>query len=254
MQNRQNRTSFESYLIVGDGRVAGHFRHYFSLEGIAFDVWARSSSDSASSQISTLESKIQSSSHILLLISDSAIDTFYSEHSSLQRKTCIHFSGAHVSRSVAGAHPLMTFSHSLYDLQTYRQIPFVIERDRLPTPEPLPKLLNPVFEIDSEQKGLYHALCVLSGNFTTLLWEKVFREFDQALGLPKEALLPYLKQTTENLSTSGPGQSVLTGPFVRNDEQTIKRHLDALGTDPFADVYRSFIRAFRDSQKTGRAR
>ena len=51
------------YLIVGNGRVARHVCHYFSLLNIPVLTWNRSES------FDLLHEKIQQVSHILLLIS-----------------------------------------------------------------------------------------------------------------------------------------------------------------------------------------
>lgn len=137
----------------------------------------------------------------------------------------------------------MTFADELYDLPTYESTPFVLESESpLSFQDLLPGLLNPSYRISRVQKSRYHALCVMSGNFTTMLWEHAFQEFSEKFGLPKEVLLPYLHQTASNLAESSPGQSVLTGPLARGDSETIARHLDALGVDSYRSVYEAFVR------------
>lgn len=116
----------------------------------------------------------------------------------------------------------------------------------------LPGFSNRGFEIDAEQKPLYHALCAMSGNFTVLLWEKVFADFAAKLGLPAAILRPYLSQVAQNLlleSAQADAASVLTGPLVRGDQSTIAKHLRALGNDPFAGVYEAFVSAYRATQQ-----
>ena len=232
-----------AYLIAGGGRMARHFAHYLDLESIPFTTWTRSEGAAA------LQSKAEMASRVLLLISDDAIEAFHSEHSYLHRRTCVHFSGARSFPRIYGAHPLMTFSERLYDLETYRSIPFVVERGRPPMAELLPGLVNPAFAIDAATKPLYHALCAMAGNFSVLLWEKAFRDFEENLGLPKEALIPYLRQISDNLTLSDPEESVLTGPLKRNDARTIERHLTVLKDDAYADVYRAFVHAYQGGQR-----
>lgn len=226
-----------SFLIIGGGRAARHFAHYFNLENFRFEVWSRELS------LEALAHKISRSTHALLLISDRAIDDFYRQNPALSERVVVHFSGALKSELVAGAHPLMTFAERLYDLETYRQIHFIYDEgqsfERL-----LPGLKNPNRPLLIGLKPLYHALCVMSGNFTTMLWEKVFGEFEAKLGLPRDVLFPYLHQTAENLRHVSANQSVLTGPIVRNDQLTIDVHLAALKDDPYRDVYRAFCDAY----------
>src|SRR5690606_25694883 len=115
--------------------------------------------------------------------------------------------------------------------------------------ELLPGLKNKAYEIDPEQKGLYHALCSLAGNFTVMLWEKAFSDFERRLGLPKEVLTPFLHRTAANLANSSGEKSVLTGPLVRGDQVTIERHLGVLNGDPYREVYAAFVAAYSANAK-----
>ena len=233
------KIDFVSYLIVGAGRVSRHFQNYFTKLSIPFSVWQRTDGDVE------FRERSSRSSHILLLINDSQIDLFYRQHEALlSAKSCVHFSGALVSDLVASAHPLMTFADSLYELQMYESLPFVLEESRGDLSDYLPGLKNPSFKIPAAQKSLYHSLCVMSGNFTVLLWEKVFADFEKTLGLPKQILLPYLLQTTENLALAPSGVSVLTGPLARGDQKTIEKNLRALEGDSFNQVYKAFLNSY----------
>ncbi|HVK61040.1 MAG TPA: DUF2520 domain-containing protein, partial [Bdellovibrionales bacterium] len=142
----------------------------------------------------------------------------------------------------------MTFSQDLYDPATYRRVPFITEKGRADFGMLLPGLKNASYGLDAEQKGLYHALCVMSGNFTVLLWEKAFKEFE-TLGLPRMTLLPYLERIALNLISSR-GQSVLTGPLARGDGATIANNIEALDGDKFQDVYRAFVSATQNTIPT----
>lgn len=226
------------YLLIGSGRLSTHFEAYLRLLGLPVLVWSRRNHLQAD-----LIAKAEQATHILCLISDSAIESFLKENSNLfKEKTVAHMSGSLVSELAPSVHPLMTFRDSaLYDLETYRSIPFVLEKDRKSISELLPGLPNSSFEIEPAQKPLYHALCVMSGNFTTLLWQKAFSDFESKLSLPHEILLPYLKQITRNLEQNPSG--ALTGPLARKDLATVQRHLQELEGDEFAMVYRGFAQA-----------
>jgi hypothetical protein len=225
-----------TYGIVGSGRVAKHLQHYLQLSEIPCLRWSRSENKHLFSSL--LEADV-----ILLAISDSAIEEFYSAHPALELKPCLHFSGSLVSPKIPSAHPLFTFSHLLYDLEVYRSIPFICEAGRQSFKDFFPQLPNPSYQIPAEAKARYHALCVLSGNFTQMLWQKFFRELAK-MELPVEVALPYLKQNLENLLTD-PLRS-LTGPFVRGDQATIDRNLNALEGDAFQAVYQAFWEAYKN--------
>ncbi|MEK7357639.1 MAG: DUF2520 domain-containing protein [Bdellovibrionota bacterium] len=217
--------------------MARHAAHYLGLLDLPFQTWTRSEGPEA------LASRADHASHVLVLVSDRAIVGLLADNVVLQMKTCVHFSGSVTTPLAFGAHPLMTFSKDLYSLDEYRKIPFVLERDRETALNAiLPGLPNASFSIESSEKPLYHALCAMAGNYTVMLWEKIFASFEGELGLPKSVLIPYLQRITQNLAEAE--ESVLTGPLVRGDRDTVASHLAALANDPYADVYRAFVSAY----------
>ncbi len=231
--------------IIGNGRVAGHFAHYFNLLGLPYQRWARPRSVStpdSGSETDSLSRAISASSHVLILITDSAIEEFIATyHDVFAGKTLVHFSGCLFTPLAYGAHPLMAFTEAFLTLTDYERIPFIVEADRLPFKKILPGLKNPHYYIPSKLKPYYHSLCVMSGNFSTLLWDKLFTELNKKFGIPDEAAFPYLEQVCENLKNRG--IPALTGPLARNDCTTIKNNLQALEKDPFREVYAGFLRA-----------
>lgn len=233
--------SAPSYCLLGSGRLARHLDHYFSLLNLPLTRWSRKSGAS-------LAQAIEPASVVLLAVSDQAIESLAGELSAIQRsdQVLVHFSGALSTPLAIGAHPLMTFGPSLYDLDTYEAIPFITESGAPREFSMLfPALRNPVHRIDPAQKALYHALCVMAGNFTTLLWGRLFEGFEQSLALPAGTALPYLRQTARNLAeqAANPAARALTGPIARRDFSTIEMNLAALSGDPFQGIYRAFVEA-----------
>jgi predicted short-subunit dehydrogenase-like oxidoreductase (DUF2520 family) len=143
-----------------------------------------------------------------------------------------------------GAHPLMTFDDSVYELDAYRAIPFILDAGGTPFEELLPGLPNPSFVISAAERPFYHALCVMAGSFSTILWLKLFEEFQQRLGIPPSAARAYLAQVTANLMRDP--DRALTGPLSRRDAQTIAANLQALEGDPFHAIYSAFVRAYEN--------
>lgn len=136
----------------------------------------------------------------------------------------------------------MTFGPELYDLDTYRRIAFVLDAGGSPLHELFPGLPNPSFTIPAGERAYYHALCVMAGNFSVLLWRKLFDELQQRFGIPATAAYPYLAQMAANLQRDPAG--ALTGPLVRRDLETIHANLKALEGDPFHAIYSAFARAY----------
>lgn len=229
-----------TYGIIGDGRMASHMIRYLCGENIPWIRWSRKH-DSLPPQ-----EKLAQVKRVLLLISDDAILPFYKDNPWLKEKECVHFSGALHTDEIPGMHPLMTFTEELYSLETYREIPFICE-ERLSFQKFFPDLQNRTFHINARDKGLYHALCVLGGNFTVMLWQKVFKEFEERLNLPREVLTPYFRQIFTN--TERDSQSALTGPVLRNDRTTIKKNIDALEDEAWKNIYRAFDRTLNREEK-----
>lgn len=230
------------YLIIGNGRLAKHISHYFDLSGIPYLNWYRKSNE-------PLNSLLEKAHKILVLISDDEIENFISEHrEGYEGKTWIHCSGLLSTPTAESAHPLMTFSDSLYDLETYKSIPFVTEKRRENFHDLFPELTNISFPIKSELKPLYHAWCVMSGNFTTILWQRFFDVLESDLGIYKKYAYPYLNKTVENLEQS---KSPLTGPLARGDKKVIEKNLMALKNEPFAEIYRAFVNTYNKMKESG---
>lgn len=233
------------YLIIGDGRVATHMTHYLGLLNLPTSQWSRRN---PSSPLVKMASQAKA---ILLLISDSAIETFLKEHpylASTSLKPVMHFSGALTRPDIESAHPLMTFGPELYSFENYKRIPFVTVAGRAALSELIAELPNPHFAIQSEKKKLYHALCSMSGNFSTILWEHVISRFETELGLPRQILMPYLEQCASNVT--GSQKSVLTGPLARGDVSLIIQHLDALAGSPDQKLYYAFLNFYLEQKKT----
>jgi predicted short-subunit dehydrogenase-like oxidoreductase (DUF2520 family) len=224
-----------TYGLIGRGRLATHLARYFQLEKLPYRQWHRTHPES-------LDRSVDGCDVLLLAISDDAIEPFIAANSDVTDRPVVHFSGSLVVDGADGLHPLMTFGSELYDHDTYRAIPFVSERGGLSFGDVFPTLGNPSWVLNADLKPLYHALCVLAGNFTTMLWSKAFADFEKRLGLPREVLLPYLERTAAN--TFAAGESALTGSLARGDQRTIDRDLTALEGDPYREVYQAFARAF----------
>lgn len=220
------------YLLIGNGRVARHFQHYFTLLQIPFVTWVRTNS------IASLHQQLQQTSHVLLLIADDAIEVFIARHLINYNNVRIHCSGSLVTPLAYGAHPLMTFSDHLYSLKEYLAIPFVLDHDAPDFDVLMPGLPNQFVKLDTSLKAKYHALCVMSGNFSCLLWQKLMTSMEKEFNFPKEIAHAYLMQQTKNLIHNA--DNALTGPLVRNDLSTINKNIDALENDPCQKIYQAF--------------
>ena len=210
--------------IVGSGRVARHFHHYFTLLGLPVCVWSRRG------RAPSPPDALASCRTVLLLIRDEAIVPFVDAWPALQEKRLVHCSGSLVTPAAEGAHPLMTFGQTLYELAEYRAIPFVLDAGATPFAELLPGLPNPSFMIPAVERPYYHALCVMAGNFSTILWVKLFDELHRRFGMPASAAHPYLARVAANVMADA--DQALTRPTVSRGREDGHRELEGPRSGP----------------------
>lgn len=226
-----NKTAPLSILLIGSGRLAQHLQHWIQLstEKIYLQTWDRHQNPQRIQQLK-LNADI-----VWLAISDKAIIPFFEKHLQGMDKVVVHFSGQVHHPQMIGCHPLMTFSSNLYSDQTYQEIPFAIcGADDLKSI--LPGFTNPFFKITAEQKSLYHALCVVSGNFPQMLWAEASK-ICEAEQIPYSHFKMLCEYSLKNFFDHGP--TALTGPFVRKDFETIDKNISALPA-PLKEIYQSF--------------
>lgn len=133
--------------------------------------------------------------------------------------------------SIASAHPLNTFvpasKNELID------VPFALEGEvrALRVLKPIITAMNgggPVFNVEPAHKPLYHAM----GAFASPLLISLLANAEvvgRAAGLkdPRRALAKILETTIANYMRNGAAAS-FSGPIIRGDEATVRKHLAAL--------------------------
>lgn len=151
----------------------------------------------------------------------------------------LHTSGAHdheVLRphSPAGSlHPLQTFPGPELGTPPLLNVPAAVAGD----PEAVLVARSLAGDLGlrpflvAGDRRLYHAACVLAGNFTTVLLADAARLLASA-GIdpsesPVELLLPLVRASIDNAAEHGP-EAAITGPAARGDRATIRAQLDAL--------------------------
>lgn len=225
-------------LLIGSGRLATHLQFWNSQLSNPNTVlaWDRHQDPHL------LKSYLEKTDLVWLAISDNAIISFYNKYLVGQGIPTVHFSGALHDPSLICAHPMMSFPSSPLNAETYNKIYFGLTGVTTLN-EVLPGFTNSFFLVPPEDKPLYHALCVMAGNFPQILWSKTFDQFKH-IHVPDQAFENYIKQITENFVQLK--QKALTGPLIRKDENTISANLNSLQTDPsLQNIYQSFLKEFR---------
>ena len=191
----------------------------------------------------------------LIAVSDNAIEDVV-QHLDMTNKTVVH-TAASVSKEVLkGAkhygvfYPLQSLNKSAENLP---EIPIIIDADSEETNLLLQKLAfsisDTVWQADDEKRKKLHLAAVLCNNFTNHLYS-LAQQYCAAENLDFNLLIPLIKQTADRLQQLSP-QEAQTGPAIRNDWQTIEKHLQLLERHPSLS---QFYQMFTQSIITGTAK
>jgi predicted short-subunit dehydrogenase-like oxidoreductase (DUF2520 family) len=145
---------------------------------------------------------------------------------------------------VASLHPVQSFPRKDMPASAFEGITWGIEGEEgaLEAAAAIVRALRGrVLLLSAEDKPSYHAACALASNALVAL-ESTAAEVLGRAGLEPEmaaaALLPLVQGTLQNVKSLGLGKA-LSGPVIRGDAVTVKRHLEALRADPEAlEIYR----------------
>ncbi|MGZ8457651.1 MAG: DUF2520 domain-containing protein, partial [Gemmatirosa sp.] len=100
--------------------------------------------------------------------------------------------------------------------------------------------------IPGGRKGRYHAAAVFASNFPIVLAaiaERLLAHAGVEATEARPAVRHLLSSAAVNLARGDDAALALTGPIVRGDDTTVRRHLAALADDPGADAtYRAMAR------------
>jgi predicted short-subunit dehydrogenase-like oxidoreductase (DUF2520 family) len=143
--------------------------------------------------------------------------------------------------SVASVHPLMTFVRG--SRPSLRGAPFALEGDaaaRRVARRLVRDLGGQAYSIRKRDKAAYHAWGTFASPLLTALLattEAVASLAGVGRKAAKQRMIPILQQTLANYAAFG-AAGAFSGPIVRGDVDTVKRHLQVLHDTPVArEVY-----------------
>ena len=182
----------------------------------------------------------------ILAVSDIAIKEIL-EELRLPDKTIVH-TAASVSKNILKN--AATHFGVFYPLQSLKKesthlpdIPIIIDASDASTLKELETLAHSisdkVIEADDEQRMKLHLSAVIVNNFVNHLYA-LAESYCNNEGVDFNLLLPLIKETAERLEYISPSQSQ-TGPALRNDRDTIEKHLELLKKYPhLKKIYETF--------------
>jgi len=148
-------------------------------------------------------------------------------------------------------YPLQTFSKNRK--VSFTDLPFLIEASDDESSLILQSLAESVkgkvYFVDTDQRRMLHLSAIFVNNFTNYMLT-VGKEVALKAGFSFEILVPLLKETISKALDTGPENSQ-TGPAVRNDQNTIEKHLELLSFSPeLQKIYNEMTQSIMEYYKT----
>jgi predicted short-subunit dehydrogenase-like oxidoreductase (DUF2520 family) len=129
-------------------------------------------------------------------------------------------------------YPLQTLSKDV-PLQS-GQIPFLVEGSSGEVSAQILGLASTISgrvqQADSKSRLIFHLAAVFANNFSNHM-VRIAHQILQEQHLSADILTPLLEETFQKMMRVGPGEAQ-TGPAVRDDQVTIKRHIECLKNHP----------------------
>lgn len=243
---------------IGAGKVGFTLAKYFAEGGLDikgfYSLHTSSAEEGArftdSEAFDNLDDLVSECDILFVTVPDGSIAHAWSliRESDIRGKIICHCSGALSSEDAfAGIDDMGAFGYSVHPLfavsdkyNAYRELSdvfFTLEGStgKLHYMENMLRGLgNPVAIIKGEHKTKYHCAAAMASNLVCALIEEsveLMTECGFARDEAVKALGPIITGNMEHIARVGPVEA-LTGPIERDDCQTVKKHLDLLGSAP----------------------
>jgi len=235
-------------IVLGSGNVASHIIQFIndSNELNLVQIYARNSNKIDKSINKNLVTddylKIKKADIYIIAVSDNSI-TEVSKNLPFENRLVVHTSGSASldqidSKNRRGVlYPLQTFSKN--KSVDFTQIPFCLETefedDYVVLENITQKFSQKVYQISSEQRQYIHVTAVFVSNFTNHMFT-IGNEICTENEIPFEIFKPLIQETLNKIEDLEPIVAQ-TGPAVRNDTNTLKKHLDLLTNEKIKSLY-----------------
>jgi len=234
--------------IIGSGNIAQHLITNFENSDtvILKKVYARNSNALPSnlhiSKIITDIAHLTQADVCIIAVSDSAIQEV-SENLPFTNQFVVHTSGTMPMQCINDKnrkgvfYPLQTFSKNKE--VDFKTVPICLETENETDYKILEKLAfslsEKVYSISSEQRKSLHIAAVFVCNFVNHLY-KIGNDICVENNIPFEILLPLIEETASKIEYLTPSEAQ-TGPAIRNDNNTINKHLEMLNDITKKEIY-----------------
>jgi len=253
--------SIKHISIIGSGNVATHLGIALLKNGLKIDsIYSRKIKKAkklanklkakACSKFSQLEAE---SDLYIIAVSDDAISKVSDQLGKVISPSSIicHTSGSVSSQVIkynnAGIfYPLQSFS--IDRKVNISSVPFCIYSKDIKIEKLLlalaRKISKRVNRVNDEERSILHLAAVFSSNFSNHMYHLAATICEENK-VDFDILKPLITETAAKIKDGSP-QKMQTGPARRDDQQTIKKHLDQLvGNKPSKDIYKLISKNIR---------
>jgi predicted short-subunit dehydrogenase-like oxidoreductase (DUF2520 family) len=244
-------------ILLGSGNVATHLFQAFSKanEVEVVQVFSRTISKDFPETLQTSDyNEIKTADVYIICVSDSAISSVSSKLS-FENRLVVHTSGSTDinvldSKNRKGVfYPLQTFTKN--KSVDFSQIPICIETEVPSDFEIIEKLAksvsNSVYLINGNQRKALHVSAVFVCNFTNHLYT-IGNTICLENNIPFEILQALIEETAKKIKSLSPSEAQ-TGPAVRNDQNTIEKHIDFLTNENQKEIYKILTKSIQNGEK-----
>jgi len=250
-----------SVIILGAGNVATHLHKAFKeADGVTVIQWYNRNLKSLQAHKNDVEiisdiSKLKEADIYVLAVSDDAVVEL-SAKLPFKDRLVVHTSGSvnihdMDKKNKRGVfYPLQTFSK---DTEIdFTEIPICIEaleKSSHPIMKQLAKAIGcKSHRINGDQRSALHLAAVFVNNFTNQLY-RIAHEITENSGAEFDILKPLIAETAHKIETLSPYMAQ-TGPAIRNDKKTIKKHLSLLENEMHEDIYKLLTKSIQETHGT----
>ncbi|NME69099.1 Rossmann-like and DUF2520 domain-containing protein [Flammeovirga aprica] len=254
--------------LIGSGRVATHLGTALEDKGVVIEeVYSRNKKHAKklakkfydASPTDELDFTNSIAEIFIIAVADNAIQDVADNIKLPNHKAIlVHTSGGTPLEVLSGStlytgvfYPLQTFSFE--KKIKFSEVPICIDataKTALDQLALLAEILTPkVFHLNSDERKRLHISAVFACNFTNYLME-VSSQIIETSGLSFHELQPLVQETVDKAFSLPSPIEGQTGPAVRHDHKTIKRHLDTLEEDnpKFKYLYEHLTDAIQENK------
>lgn len=250
--------------IIGSGNVAYFLSTRLKKSGyIIQQVYSRNlenakllAKEVGAQPTNNLDKITDQSDIYILAIKDDAIRKVATSIPNLVNKLIIHCSGAsnldileEVSKDIGVIWPVYSIKKESID--SYNNIPIVYEASNKTSRDILEQLAaaisDNILSVNYNQRKTLHLNSVLVNNFTNHLIA-ISYYLSNKNDIPFDILKPIINQTIEQIGDLNP-QVLQTGPAMRQDFQTINKHLGLLmENDSWKNIYEAISKSIMNTK------